>query len=126
MDKDSTEDYHGIIIMESLKDKTILDSLQILGRKEGRVWTMLRVGVEVGRFKDTIKSISENLMRVKEIPYYAHFYRNNELIVVFPGKTFFITPKRETWKPVLAFGKSKGIPEEMLDFSPCKFQDETY
>ena len=108
MDKDSTEDYHGIIIMESLKDKTILDSLQILGRKEGRVWTMLRVGVEVGRFKDTIKSISENLMTVKEIPYYAHFYRNNELIVVFPGKIFFITPNIETWKPVLAFGKSKG------------------
>ncbi len=69
---DSTEDYHGIIIMESLSDKSILDSLKILGRKDGRIWTMLRVGVETGKFQGVIKSISRNLMVVNGIPYYAH------------------------------------------------------
>ncbi|MCL5783429.1 MAG: hypothetical protein M1476_05925 [Candidatus Thermoplasmatota archaeon] len=123
---DSTEDYHGIIIMESLSDKSILDSLKILGRKDGRIWTMLRVGVETGKFQGVIKSISRNLMVVNGIPYYAHFYRRNELIVVFPGKIFFMTPDKETWQPVLDFGKSNGIPEQELDFFPCRFEDETY
>jgi hypothetical protein len=58
--------------------------------------------------------------------YYAHFYRDEELIVVFPRKIFRITPNRETWTRAVDYGKSLRIPEQELDFKPCRFEDETY
>lgn len=61
-----------------------------------------------------------------EPAYYVHFYRNQELIVVFPQKTFTLTPERESWRPAVEYGKAVGIPEEELNFKPCRFEEETY
>ena len=62
----------------------------------------------------------------ESIPYYAHFYSRNKLIVVFPHKVFNVTPDKETWKLAIKYGLSRGIPLEQLDFFHCKFEDETY
>jgi hypothetical protein len=117
-------EYHGIIIKEGLKDHSILGQMRILGTKRAGDWTLLRVGVDENKISEAIRIVRRNLL--SNPVYYAHFYRGEELIVVFPKKTFYLTPNRETWKPAIEYGKSVGIPEKELDFKPCRFEEETY
>lgn len=117
-------EYHGIIIKEGLKDPSILGKMKILGRKRTGEWTLLRVKVNENKIKEAIRSVKKNLLT--NPVYYTHFYRDEELIVVFPEKVFHLTPNKETWKPAVEYGKSVGIPEEELDFKPCRFAEETY
>lgn len=117
-------EYHGIIVKEGLKDQSILKKLRILGEKRTEDWTLLRVSVSENEINNVVKLIQKSL--VTKSTYYAHFYRNRKLIIVFPQRTFTLTPNRETWKPAIEYGKSVGIPEEELDFKPCRFEEETY
>jgi hypothetical protein len=118
-------EYHGIIIKEGLKDQLVLDKMKILGTKKGKEWTLLRVGVDETKVDEVLGLIQKNLVTEPE-SYYSHFYRNRELVVVFPKKIFRLTPERETWQPAIDYGKSIGIPERELDFKPCRFREETY
>ena len=124
--KDITDEYHGIIIQESLVDRSVLRNVRILGHEKGGEWTLLRVGVTSRGIATTIHRIQPRLRIVDEVPFYAHFYRRDELIVVFPRRTFRLTPERATWGPAVRYGRSVGISEDELDFKPCRFEDETY
>lgn len=118
-------EYHGILVEEGLKDKSILNKMSILGKRVADVdFTLLRVGVEEENIKEIIGLVQKNL--VTEPVYYAHFYRDGRLIVIFPERIFKITPDRSTWKEAVEYGKSVGIPEEQLDFHPCRFEDEIF
>ena len=120
------DQFHGIIVEESLRDPSLLEGVTILGRRRGRDWTLLRVGVTRGPLKSVIEREQRNLKTEGGVPFYAHFYRPGELIVIFPERVFRLTPDRATWGPVVAYGESAGIPPEQLDFSPCRFEDETF
>jgi hypothetical protein len=124
--REPESEYHGIIVEESLREPSILRSVSVLGRKRGRDWTLLRVGVSEGVLQETIESVRRNLKVVNGVPFYAHFYRSGELIVVFPDRVFRITPNKDTWAQAVNYGKSVGIPLDQLDFLPCRFEDETY
>ncbi len=119
-------EYHGIIVEESLKDKSILNKIIKLGSKvaDDADFTLLRVEVEEEKIEEIIKLVQRNL--VTRPVYYAHFYRDDELIVIFPEKIFRITPNKETWTEAVEYGKSVGVPKEQLSFHPCRFEDETY
>ncbi len=73
-----------------------------------------------------IPLVQKNLLEENGVPFYAHFYRNDELIVVFPDRVFYLKPDRSAWTPAVTYGKNLGIPEERLNFKPAKFEDETY
>ena len=119
-------DFHGIIVKESLENKSLLDEVEILGTQKGRDWELIRVGLNNSKREEFIKSVRRNLKSEGGVPFYAHFYSKDKLIIVFPGKMFEVTPNRNTWKAVIDYGLSQGIPIEQLDFFPCRFQDETY
>jgi hypothetical protein len=118
-------EYHGIIVKESLKDESVLNKMKILGQKKGTKWTLLRVGVNENKIDEVVELVQKNLIS-EPMRYYSHFYRDGKLIVVFPKKIFHLTPKKETWRPAIDYGKSTGIPEKELDFKPCRFEEETY
>lgn len=120
------DEYHGIIVDDSLLDSAVLKKVAILGRKRGRHWTLLRVGVKGHRLPEVVDRVKRNLKTVDGVPFYAHFYRVDELIVVFPDRVFHLTPDKGTGEPVVSYGKSAGIPQDQLDFFPCRFEDETY
>lgn len=117
-------EYHGIIIKEGLKDQSVLNKMEILGQKKAREWTLLRVGVNENKIDEVVRLVQKSL--VTEPTYYAHFYQEEKLIVVFPKKIFYLTPNKETWKSATDYGKSLGVPEKELDFKPCRFEEETY
>ena len=117
-------DYHGIIVDESQKDITILNKLKILGKKTSSngKWVLYKIGIAPEKLEKSIKQLQENMNG----GFYFHFYRENELIVVFKKKIFRITTEKSGWSDVIAYGKSLGIPEKQLDFFPCRIEDETY
>jgi hypothetical protein len=117
-------DYHGIIVEEGLRDCSIADAVRVLGRKQGKDWSLLRVGVEAKLLPRVIQRLQRSLKVENGVPFYAHFYRFGELIVVFPDRVFRLTPQKDTWGPALAYGRSVGVPLAQLDFEPHRFEDE--
>jgi hypothetical protein len=117
-------DYHGIFVKDGLKNESVLKEMKILGQKISRNWVLLKVLVEENKIKELVVKVQKSL---KTNPnFYVHFYRSDELIVIFPQKIFYIKPDKSTWKEAIEFGKSLGIPEKQLDFHPCRIEDETY
>jgi hypothetical protein len=116
-------EYHGIVVDVSQRDQSIFSRLKILGKKKTGDWTLFKVGVEPGRIERTIKQLQENMV---EETFYFHFYKDNELIVVFNNRTFRTTTDESKWREVIEYGKSLGIPEKQLDFYPCRIEEETY
>lgn len=114
--------YHGIIVKESFKKQSVLNLLKTIGSKQGKNFSLLKIEVSTEEITKTIVLIQKSL---KE-KFYAHLYRDDELMVIFPNKIFFIKPDRKTWEEAVDYGKSIGIPEEQLDFRPCRFEDEIY
>jgi hypothetical protein len=118
--------YHGIIVRESLHDPSVLDKFELLGSAQGEHWTLHRVGVTKEAFPILVDLVRRNLKVENGVPFYAHFYNREELVVVFPKRIFHVTPKMSSWAPVLTYALSAGIPAEQLDFKPCRVEDETY
>ena len=118
------EEYHGIIVDVSQKDKSIFNKLKILGSKisSNDDWTLYKIEVNSENVDETIKKLQDNL----DDGFYFHLYRNDELIVVFKERIFNIKPDKSTWNEAIDYGKSLDIPERQLDFYPCKVEDETY
>lgn len=118
--------YHGIMIRESVRDQSLFEKVKILGEKTGKHWTLMRIDVGPDAIDRLIKIVQSNLLYEKGVPYYAHFYRDDELIIVFPERVFRVSPNKKSWREVVSYGKLLGIPEGELDFTPCRFGDEKY
>jgi hypothetical protein len=124
-------EYHGIIINQSQKNKSIFKKLKIIGKKKvffGLV-VLFKISVNKENLNDIIKSIQENMasnLFILKQEYYAHFYRKNELIIVFKNRVFYVTTDKNTWKEAIDYGKSLNIIEKQLDFTPNKIEDEKY
>jgi hypothetical protein len=58
--------------------------------------------------------------------FYAHFYRDNGIIIVFKEKIFNVTVDKNTWKAAINYGKTININEKQLYFIPNRFEDEEF
>ena len=59
------DEYHGILVNISQKDKAIFNKLKILGKKktnDGK-WILYRIGVASEKINETIKQLQENMMK---------------------------------------------------------------
>jgi len=77
----------------------------------------------------SIKDLQDNMsdkVLFKKQEFYFHFYRDNELIIVYKDKIFKISPDKSTWIDAITYGKRLNISEKQLDFIPNRFEDEDY
>jgi len=116
--------YHGIILDLEFEDKAFPKKFNVFAKRKSTTsdWTIYGVEIADTDIGQTILEIQQAMKN--DEPYYAHFYNNTELVVVFRQKIFTVTPDSSTWLPVVEYGKSIQIPEEQLDFQPNRFQDE--
>lgn len=108
-----TKLYQGTIIENSLSDKTILENVKITKSYKVKDWSLNDVLVN----KKQIEKLGEYL---NDDPWYMHFWQsgNDDVIVVFKDKIFRIKySNKTTWREAVEYGKSRGIPEEQLDFA---------
>ena len=116
--------YHGILLDTEFEDRNFIYRFKILGSKksERNPWMMYKVEAANDDIEKIMKEVQVKLIDGS----YAHFYSDNEIIVVFKKKIFRLTADKSTWKPFIDYGKSIGIPAEQLDMKSCRFEDEVY
>ena len=125
------KEYHGIIINLSQKDQSILNTMNIIGKKKIILNFLVLYTISANSDDiDKVISILQNKMRKRYWPivkgFYFHFYRNNEMIIVYKDKMFKVTTDPVTWKEAIEYGLKKGISKSQLDYYPCRIEDEKY
>ncbi len=124
-------DYHGIVVNLSQKDRSIFRELNLIGHRKllFGLLALYKIRVAPEDLNVLIRRIQQNmaakiLFLHKE--FYCHFYRGEELIIVFRQKVFCVKTAPDSWRQAVAYGRSIGIAASQLDFFPCRIQDESY
>ena len=115
------EAFKGCIIAESLVDPTIINRFSII--KAEITEDLLEIDFEgnLGRWHIYYVVCSERqidaLQPVLLRGWYAHFWRGERVLVVYPDERFEIVKTDEaTWSAAIEHGVAMGIPREQLDF----------
>jgi len=121
--------YSGIIIEESLADRSVLKDVNILSTKVEPVtekhktpwvkqWTLHTVEIPAGNVAEVAKKISKALDKTHD--WYADFKTETEHYVIYAGKVFHITDRsdKKQYDEATEYGISIGIPDYQVDFSP--------
>ena len=115
-------DFDGCVIGESLSDPTLVNGLKVwrawisptelLSDDQGAMthWHIYWISCEPA-------DIDRIQVALKPWRWYAHFWRGDSLVVVFRDARFEMNRNdRGSWRPALAHGRAKGIPDDQLDF----------
>lgn len=113
------DNYLGIIVDHSFKNKEYVRKLQVLASRSIGSWRLLLIEVEEEKLAEQIQSLQENMVDIQVKCWYAHLFRQQELIVVYQDRMFPVTVQPNTWGEAIQYGLANGIPEEQLDFQPC-------
>ncbi|RJQ27437.1 hypothetical protein C4577_01235 [Candidatus Parcubacteria bacterium] len=121
--------YKGVIIGESLSDKSVLDDVKIISTKIEEVtpthqtpylkqWTLHTVEIPEGNVDQVTEKLSKSFDK-EHNDWYADFKNESFHYIIFPNKIF----KVDLQNPILyqearEYGISIGIPEYQLDFAP--------
>ena len=121
-------DYQGVIIEESLADKTVLNKVKIISTKIEKVtdqhrtpwllqWTLHTVEVAEDQAREIAEEIAQSLD--PEHAWYADFKNDACHYIIFRDKIFRADRKsKEQYDDAKRYGISLGIPEYQVDFHP--------
>lgn len=115
--------WHGIVVDAAFTDPSFLNSLNTFATKTDADWTITGIVIDDADFEAELSRIQKGLR--KDAPFYLHFYRDQELVVVFAAQTFRVSTNRDSWAPILAYAATLSIPEQQLDFVPRSIEEET-
>jgi hypothetical protein len=117
----------GVIIEESLEDKSILKNVNIVSTKTEKVtiehntpwikkWTMHTIEVSENKAMEVAEKISRCLD--KDHNWYADYKNDLYHFIIFKKKIFCIRrDHREDYEEAKRYGMSLGIPDYQVDFS---------
>ena len=101
--------YKGVIIKSSLKEPKVLEEFKVLNQEMDGDWELFTV--------EATREQIEQLAHELEEGWYTHFWQGRDVVAIFKDKIFeFNFDEKESWKPVVDYGLSIGIPIEQLDF----------
>jgi hypothetical protein len=118
----------GVIIEESLEDKSILQKVKIVSTKIEEVtekhktpwieqWTLHSVEIQEDKADEIAKELSSALDSKHN--WYADFENETHHYIIFRNRVFFIDKKsKEQYDEAKNYGISLGIPEYQVDFHP--------
>jgi hypothetical protein len=121
--------FTGVIVEESLMDKSVLGDVKIVSTKVEPVtdehktpcvkqWTLHDVEIPTDKAAEIAEKISKALDR--EHNWYADFKTDKEHFVIYRDKVFHITDRSDKaqYDEATKYGISIGIPDYQVDFSP--------
>ena len=114
-------EWKGSVVAEGLSDPTVINNFSVY--KAGITEDNLPIDYKgnVGRWhwydvrcsRAEINALQPFILR----GWYAHFWKDNKMVVVYNDKQFELDKNDEsTWKEAIEHGKAQGIPEKELDF----------
>jgi hypothetical protein len=109
------------VIAEGIADPTIINGLQVVRAEISGDDRLLDDEGATGRWHlywlVGDEATVELIQRHTRHGWYAHFWADDRLIVVFDDARFEASRgDRSTWGPAVAHGRSQGIPADELDF----------
>lgn len=121
--------FQGVIIEESLTDKSVLKDVKVISSKVEPVnekhktpwvkqWTLHTAQIPAKDVASVAEKISKTLD--KEHNWYADFKTETEHYVIYTNKVFHITDRtdKKQYDEATEYGISIGIPDYQVDFSP--------
>lgn len=121
--------FSGVIIEESLTDRSVLNDVKIIKTEVEPVtdehktpwvkqWTLHDVEIPADKAAEVAEKISEALDH--EHNWYADFKTDKEHFVIYTDRVFRITDRTDKaqYDEAIAYGISIGIPDYQVDFSP--------
>lgn len=121
--------YKGIIIEESLTDRSVLDDMKIIKTVVEAVtenhktpwvnqWTMHEVEIQSEKAAEITNRISIALD--KQHNWYADYKTDSDHYIIYSNKVFHVTDRNDQaqYDEATNYGISIGIPEYQVDFSP--------
>jgi len=121
--------FKGVIIEESLADKSVLDDVKILSTRVESVtkehqtpwltqWTLHDVEIPIERAFAVAQKISRALDSEHE--WYADYKTDSEHYIIYRNKIFHVTDRsdKKQYDEAKDYGLSVGIPEYQVDFAP--------
>lgn len=123
--------FNGIIIAESLTDKSVLNDVNIISTKIVTAtdthktpwveqWTMHTVEIAEDKATDVANKLSSALDKKHAHAWYADFKTETEHYIIYSNKVFRITDRtdKQQYDEATTYGISIGIPDYQVDFSP--------
>ncbi|MFW5853333.1 MAG: hypothetical protein ACOCU8_01705 [Patescibacteria group bacterium] len=121
-------DYKGVIIEESLMDKSILDEVKIISTKVELVtaehktpwikqWTLHDVEIPAQKSAIIAEKLSQALDDKHD--WYADYKTDTDHFIIYRNKVFHITDRsdKKQYDQAKQYGISIGIPDYQVDFS---------
>jgi hypothetical protein len=108
------DDYLGVVVRESLQVPSLTPT--VIASKRGDQWTLLLVRIPAEELHREVEVVRSNLHRMD--CWYSHFFRDDELVVVFDDEVFWVSSDPATWGCALQHGRDRGVPDDQLDFYP--------
>jgi hypothetical protein len=108
------DNYLGIVVEQSLRDPQVREELQVVAVKHGANWSFWLDSAGADELDQHIKVIQTNMVSAEH--WYAHYFRGDELVVVFRDAVFRLRTDPATWEPAVTYGLAAGIPRNELDF----------
>ena len=124
------ENYQGVIIEESLKNKKVLKKIKIISTKVEPItdehktpwlsqWALHTVEIPDNEAKEIAEEISKSFDRGHGGSWYADFKNDTHHYIIFRDKIFYIDQKsKKQYDEAKRYGISLGIPEYQVDFHP--------
>ena len=116
--------YHGILLDLAFLNPKYPENYKIFNCIQSGNWNLIGIEIDYDKIDNVISEIQLNMN--EDQPFYVHFYNDEDLIVVFKEKRFNVSNHESSWKEIIEYGKTKGIPEKQLDFWPNRYQDEIH
>ena len=119
----------GVIIEESLEDKSILKEVKILSTDIEEVteyhktpwlkqWTKHTVEIPEDKAKEIAEKISKSIHGEHENSWYVDFKNDKFHYVIFRNKVFFINRRyKKAYEEATKYGVSIGIPAYQVEFA---------
>lgn len=113
--------YKGIVIAEGLDDPTVINDFNVYKARITKDGIPVDYEGHLGRWHIyhvicSKKEINDLQMHILK-GWYAHFWRDNKIIVVYYDMQFeILKDDKSTWKKAIEHGKAQGIPEVEFDF----------
>lgn len=122
--------YKGVIIEESLEDKSVLGSIKIINTKIERVteefktpwlthWTLHAVEIPEKDIEKVAVRMGTAIDKSHSNAWYVDLKNSVFHYIIFRTKLFKIERiSKKQYERVVSYGMSLGIPKHQLDFSP--------
>lgn len=120
--------YHGVIIEESLGDRSVLDDVVIVGTEVEEVtegfgtpwverWTLRSVEIEDEKIEGVADRVAEAIDKEHAGSWFADFENGERRVIVFSERVFAVDrSKGEGYDEVKRYALNIGIPEHQLGF----------